>query len=424
MPRRAAAFLAALIGACVMLVGGPLAAAHAEGEAIGGRVIDVDKKPVQGAEISIKGTGNRSSFSQTATTDAKGGFNVPVPGDGNYSVKVTGGLPSGQHPDRKDLVVNVPVGQTSFVIIPLTTGTGTGTTSESKWAQAPQLFVDGLVLGLIIALAAVGLSLIYGTTGLTNFAHGELVTLGGLVTYFLNVLVGLTFVVAAVLGVIICGILGGLQDALFWRRLRKRGTGLIAMLVISIGVSIFLRYFYLYLFGGANRPYAQYQGQAGMDWGPVTITPRALISSIVAIVVILLASFWLLRTRMGKATRAVADNPALASASGIDVERVINVVWIFGAALAALAGVIYGLTQQVSFQMGFTILLLIFAGVTLGGLGTAFGALVGSIVVGVLIQVSTLFVPPELKNLGALAILIIILLVRPQGILGRRERVG
>jgi branched-chain amino acid transport system permease protein len=393
VPRRAAAFLAALIGACVMLVGGPLAAAHAEGEAIGGRVIDVDKKPVQGAEISIKGTGNRSSFSQTATTDAKGAFNVPV-------------------------------GQTSFVIIPLTTGTGTGTTSESKWAQAPQLFVDGLVLGLIIALAAVGLSLIYGTTGLTNFAHGELVTLGGLVTYFLNVLVGLTFVVAAVLGVVICGILGGLQDALFWRRLRKRGTGLIAMLVISIGVSIFLRYFYLYLFGGANRPYAQYQGQAGMDFGPVTITPRALISSIVAIIVILLASFWLLRTRMGKATRAVADNPALASASGIDVERVINVVWIFGAALAALAGVIYGLTQQVSFQMGFTILLLIFAGVTLGGLGTAFGALVGSIVVGVLIQVSTLVVPPELKNLGALAILIIILLVRPQGILGRRERVG
>jgi neutral amino acid transport system permease protein len=232
------------------------------------------------------------------------------------------------------------------------------------------------------------------------------------------------FILAGALGVLICGVLGGLQDALFWRRLRKRGTGLIAMLVISIGVSIFLRYFYLYLFGGANRPYAQYQGQAGLALGPVAVTPRALISSIVAIIVILIAAFWLLRTRMGKATRAVADNPALASASGIDVERVINVVWIFGGALAALSGVILGLTQQVSFQMGFQILLLVFAGVTLGGLGTAFGALVGSIVVGVLIQVSTLVVPPELKNLGALAILIIILLVRPQGILGRRERVG
>ena len=127
---------------------------------------------------------------------------------------------------------------------------------------------------------------------------------------------------------------------------------------------------------------------------------------------------------MGKASRAVADNPALASASGIDVERVINVVWVLGAALAALSGILLALGQGVNWQMGFSILLLIFAGVTLGGLGTAFGALVGSLVVGLLIQLSTLFVPPELKNVGALVILIVILLVRPQGILGRRERVG
>ena len=374
----------------------------------------------RGPRSPSKGDG----FSKTVTTDAKGSFELPVPGAGNYTVKVTGGLPSGQHPDRTDLVVNVPAGQTSFVIIPLTKGTGTGVTTSSKWSQAPQLVWEGIVLGLIIALAAVGLSLIYGTTGLTNFAHGELVTLGGLVTYFLNVLLNIPFILAGALGVLICGVLGGVQDALFWRRLRKRGTGLIAMLVISIGLSIFLRYFYLYLFGGANRPYAQYQGQAGIDVGPIAITPRALISSIVAIIVIILTGFWLLRTRIGKATRAVSDNPALASASGIDVERVINVVWILGGGLAALSGVILGLTQQVSFQMGFQILLLVFAGVTLGGLGTAFGALVGSLIVGLLIQVSTLFVPPELKNLGALAILIIILLVRPQGILGRRERVG
>ena len=420
MPRRAAAFLAALIGAGAILFGGPLTAANAAGEAIGGRVIDADKKPVQGAEIAVKADG----FSKTVTTDVKGTFSLPVPGPGNYTVKITAGMPSGQSPTRPELTVSVPAGQTTYVIIPLTKGGVADTTSESKWSQAPQLVWEGIVLGLIIALAAVGLSLIYGTTGLTNFAHGELITLGGLVTYFLNVLLGLPFILAGALGVLICAVLGGVQDALFWRRLRKRGTGLIAMLVISIGLSIFLRYFYLYLFGGANRPYAQYQGQAGIDVGPIAITPRALISSIVAIIVIMMTAFWLLRTRIGKATRAVSDNPALASASGIDVERVINVVWILGGGLAALSGVILGLTQQVSFQMGFQVLLLVFAGVTLGGLGTAFGALVGSLIVGLLIQVSTLVVPPELKNLGALAILIIILLVRPQGILGRRERVG
>jgi len=145
---------------------------------------------------------------------------------------------------------------------------------------------------------------------------------------------------------------------------------------------------------------------------------------IVCVVVLVAFGLALQRTRIGKATRAVSDNPALAASSGIDVERVISTVWVVGAGLAGLAGVILGLSQQVSFQMGFQILLLVFAGVTLGGLGTAFGALLGSVVVGVFTQVSTLVVPPELKNAGALAILIVILLVRPQGLLGRRERVG
>jgi branched-chain amino acid transport system permease protein len=120
----------------------------------------------------------------------------------------------------------------------------------------------------------------------------------------------------------------------------------------------------------------------------------------------------------------VSDNPALAAASGIDVDRVIRVVWISGAVLAGLAGILLGLAQGINFQMGFQILLLIFAAVTLGGLGTAYGALVGSIVVGLFISVSTLWIPVELKNVGALGILIVILLVRPQGILGRAQRVG
>ncbi len=135
-------------------------------------------------------------------------------------------------------------------------------------------------------------------------------------------------------------------------------------------------------------------------------------------------ALWLLRTRIGKATRAVADNPALAAASGIDVERVINTVWVIGAALAAFGGILLGMNQRVGWQMGFQILLLIFAGVTVGGLGTAFGALVGCLLVGLVIQLSTLFVPTELKSVGALVILILVLLVRPQGILGRRERIG
>jgi len=129
-------------------------------------------------------------------------------------------------------------------------------------------------------------------------------------------------------------------------------------------------------------------------------------------------------TRLGKATRAVADNPALAAASGIDVDRVIRLVWAVGAALAGLAGVLLGIAQQVNYAMGFNILLLLFAAVTLGGLGSAPGALLGSLIIGLFIQLSTLWVSPELKNVGALGVLIVILLVRPQGILGRAERIG
>ena len=122
--------------------------------------------------------------------------------------------------------------------------------------------------------------------------------------------------------------------------------------------------------------------------------------------------------------RAVADNRDLAESSGIDVEQVISRVWIAGTALAGLGGVFLGVTESISWDMGFRILLLMFAGVTLGGLGTAYGALFGSIIVGMFIQLSTLVIPTDMKNVGALITLVLILLIRPQGLLGRRERIG
>jgi branched-chain amino acid transport system permease protein len=130
------------------------------------------------------------------------------------------------------------------------------------------------------------------------------------------------------------------------------------------------------------------------------------------------------RTRIGKATRAVADNPALAASSGINVDRVISVVWSVGAGLAGLSGVLLGMTQGFDYQLGFKILLLVFAAVVLGGLGSVWGALLGSFIIGIFIEVSTLVIPSELKFVGALVVLIIVLLLRPQGLLGRAERVG
>ena len=143
-----------------------------------------------------------------------------------------------------------------------------------------------------------------------------------------------------------------------------------------------------------------------------------------AIVALAATIAWLKGSRIGKATRAVSDNPALASASGVNVERVISVVWVLGATLAAYAGIFLGITQNVVWTMGQYLLLTLFAAIVLGGLGTIGGAIVGSFVVGITVQLSTLIVPTELKTGAALLLMILLLLVRPQGLLGRPERVG
>ncbi len=389
---------------------------------IQGFLRDLGGNPVPGVDVTASGA---EDFSGTGTSDQSGRWEIAVPGPGTYTVELNvDTLPEGVAEPTKNPIENVVVTGSARTVL-FTLGERERDLT-SKWDQAAQLTVEGIRFGLVIALAAVGLSLIYGTTGLTNFAHGEIVTFGAIITWWLNITVGLPFLVAALLGVVLSGGFGFLNDRGLWKPLRKRQTGLIAMMIVSIGLALALQNIYLIFFGGASRPFAAYETQAGIELGPVSLTPKDMAAMVIAVVVLTLAGLALLKTRLGKATRAVSDNPALAASSGIDVERVILVVWIVGAALAGLGGILQGLTQQVFPLLGAQSLLLIFAAVTLGGLGTAFGALVGSLLVGLFINLSTLIpgMTPELKNVGALLLLIVVLMVRPQGILGRRSRVG
>ena len=388
-----------------------------------GIITDSEGNALSGIGISIVGP---DGFSAQVNTDDQGAWEVPILSKGSFSATINvDDLPEGQaltNLEKSTVKANVfMLGVDLRLLFPI----GPGVVQSSLLERSAQLTLDGILLGLVIGLAALGLSLIFGTTGLTNFAHGEILTLAGLLTYYLSAIVGLPVLAAAPLAVLLgAGISGFLQDKYLWKPLRKRGTGLIAMLVISIGFAIFLRYFFLFIFGGDTRQLPQYAGQAGIELGLVNITPKSILTTVIGVLFIIGATLWLLRTRMGKASRAVADNPALASASGIDVQRVIRAVWILGAALASYAGVIVTVNQGVSFLMGQDMLLLIFAAVTLGGLGTANGALVGSLIIGLFVQLSTLFIPTELKYVGALIVLILILVIRPQGILGKQERVG
>jgi branched-chain amino acid transport system permease protein len=388
-----------------------------------GVVTSSTEEPLAGVGISVVGP---DGFSAEVKTNSTGAWEVLVPTKGTYSATIVeGDLPEGQaltDPTKGTAKANVFMpGVELRILFPI----GPGVQKSSLLERSAQLTIDGLILGLIIALAALGLNLIFGTTGLTNFAHGEILTLAGLLTYYFSAIAKLPVLLAAPIAVLLSAFISGfLQDRYLWKPLRKRGTGLIAMLVVSIGFAIFLRYFFLFLFGGDTRQLPQYAGQAGLEFGPVNITPKSILTTAIGIGFIVLATLWLLRTRMGKASRAVADNPALAAASGIDVQKVIRAVWILGATLSGYAGVIVTLNQGVSFLMGQDMLLLIFAAVTLGGLGTANGALVGSLIIGLFVQLSTLFIPTELKYVGALFVLILILVVRPQGILGRKDRIG
>ncbi len=402
-------------------VGSAQASTPAEdGESIVGTLLTNLRAPVPGVTISV--TDNKA-FTLTTVTQTDGKWAIAVPGTGSYTVTLDEAtLPDGiAAPIKNPIETTVRKGTDRPVLFVL----GERERNvQSIWDRAAQLTVEGLRFGLLLALAAVGLSLIYGTTGLTNFAHGELVTFGALIIWWLNVSVGLGLILAAIVGVILSGGFGAVMDAGLWKPLRKRGTGLIAMMIVSIGLALALRSVFQIFFGATSRAYTEYQGQAGIDFGPVSITPTNLVSMAVAAIVLTLAGLALLKTRVGKATRAVSDNPSLAATTGIDVERVIRVVWVAGAALAGLGGFLIALSQQASFLIGQQTLLLVFAAVTLGGLGTAFGAVVGSLVVGLFISLSTLIIPTELQNVGALGILIIILLIRPVGLLGRQGRVG
>ncbi len=432
-----------------LLVPGLLASsAHAqdEGPAIFGSLTyedtdSGDDLPAAAVTIDVEGVG-------TVESDDNGDFRIVVPEPGDYVVTlVVESLPDGvnlRNPDSNPLSTTVSQNRDRRVLFPLVfgdEGEGGGSTSGGiSGRRIAQLTAEGLKQGLYLAMAAIGLSLIFGTTGLVNFAHAELVTFGMIITYGFNFYGfagmigflaplpgpfgdGVNLIPAAILGMIAGGAIGYVLNRLIFRPARSSGVSLIAQLVMTIGLSIFLRYLMLYLFGGAPRTFGDYSAQRAWKFGPIELTPKDLVAMGLSIVILVGVATYLELTRMGKAMRAVADNRELAESTGIDVERVITLVWVSGASLAALSGVFFGL-DQVKWDFGFRILLLVFAAVTLGGLGTAYGALVGALVVGLTINLSTLFIDAEVKNMVALLILVVTLLFRPQGILGKPERIG
>lgn len=444
-PLRWAVVLAgALLAALMLLLGTPVgaaAAATAPDEPGGDQeptsfyfsgLITFDGEPVPDVTVSIDGNG----FNAETITNDEGRWRLYVPEKDDYTFTVDEEtLPDGVIVDATQLPEGIaPVqgttasfevgfGLTNTRVFNLFLGEGERVT-VSFVDQFVERLVNGVNFGLLLALAAVGVSLIFGTTGLTNFAHAEMITFGA-VAALVFVTVGLPMWLAIPLVLVVGAGLGWVLDAGLWKPLRRRGLGLVQLMIVSIGLSLAWRYLFQFFLGGGTYQLPGAGSPRIQILGPISLSVIDMLSMGISIVVLIAVAYWLLRTRVGKATRAISDNPGLAAASGINVDRVIRIVWMLSAALAAIAGVLWAYFRPgIKWDMGMQILLLVFAAVTLGGLGTAFGALVGALIVGILVEVSTLWIPPDLKYVGALAILIVILLIRPQGILGRKERLG
>ena len=282
--------------------------------------------------------------------------------------------------------------------------------------------INGLSLGAIYALGAVGLTLVYGILKLVNFAHGDFLTFGAYMAYLVNVTWELPLVFGVAFAMVTTALLGILLEKVMWGPMRGRGAGMLQLLLMAIGLAFVIRYGIQFIWGTELRQ-LDVNKTATVNFLDLRIGRTQLIVIVVGFATLIATGLMLRVTLLGKRMRALSDDLDLAETSGIDTSRVILYTWLFAAGLAGLAGVFAGALTQLQPELGFELLLPIFAAVVLGGIGNAFGALAAGIVLGVVIEWSTFFVAPGLKLAVGFLILIIVLIIRPQGIFGQARTV-
>jgi branched-chain amino acid transport system permease protein len=302
-----------------------------------------------------------------------------------------------------------------------------------------QLIANGVIIGSVIALGAIGLTLAYSILRFANFAHGEYLTWGAYFAWtallgFVAVMGPMTpiepfsfgwpLLLSLVLAAVATAGLALALDALLFRRLRRRGSA-ITLIMASFGAALVLRNMLQFIYGAVPEYYSR-EIQVAIRLVPrdvlggLRVTPDQLLVLGLTIVLVVALHLFLTRTTLGKAMRATSLNPQLASVTGIDVDRVIRATWIIGAVLAAVAGVFSGLTVQLRPQLGFDLLLPLFAAAILGGIGSVYGAVAGGLIVGLAESLSVPLVGAEYRAATAFALLIAILLVRPTGLFGEK----
>ncbi|PPS42199.1 branched-chain amino acid ABC transporter permease [Chroococcidiopsis sp. TS-821] len=281
--------------------------------------------------------------------------------------------------------------------------------------QQAQLIVNGIAVGSIIALAAVGLTLTYGILRLANFAHGDFMTLGAYLTLVANTVGNINIWLSMAIGACGTAIAMLLSEKLLWSRMRANRATSTTLIILSIGLALFVRYGIVFIWGGSNQAYNLPVSPA-RDLLGLKIPQNQIIVLVLAVLAILSLHYLLQNTKIGKAMRAVADDIDLARVSGINVDQVIVWTWAIAGSLTALGGSMYGLITAVRPNMGWFLILPMFASVILGGIGNPYGAIAAAFIIGISQEVSTPFLGSQYKQGVALFIMILVLLIRPKGL--------
>jgi neutral amino acid transport system permease protein len=286
---------------------------------------------------------------------------------------------------------------------------------------AAQASVNGLVAGGYLGLGAIGLSLILGVLRLVNFAHGDLLVAGAYFTILFGWL-GLPLVVAMVLAMIATAGLAVLTEKIVWQPLRQAGAGTLQLFLSAIGLALVLRFSIQFVAGSQVRTLGA-DIVSSITIGPIHLGTLQAVALVVGLAVMAAVGLALRFTGVGKEMRAFADNPALAEVSGINTRRIIDITWAGAGFLAALAGILYAVAiGSFNPNFGVTLLLSLFAATVLGGIGNAYGALIGGLVIGLSQEWSTVLFNARWKPAVGFALLILMLLFMPQGIFGRTKR--
>ena len=281
--------------------------------------------------------------------------------------------------------------------------------------------INGISLGSVYAIIALGYTMVYGIAKMLNFAHGDVIMVGGYVAFCTNYYLGWPVIPSILLAVVVCTLLGMLIERLAYKPLRSAGS--LAVLITAIGVSYFLQNAALLIWSSNPKSFPNMIGNASVSIGGATITVTALVTIAVCVVIMIALTLFTSKTKMGKSMRAVSEDRGAAQLMGINVNGTISLTFAIGSGLAAIAGVLlctaYPTLMPTTGSMPG---IKAFTAAVFGGIGSIPGAMIGGVLLGIIEIFAKAYISTQLSDAIVFAVLIVVLLVKPTGLLGKKIR--